>query len=706
VAETAVLRFARNPIVNAAGAHDRESVPATARARARELRRVIAEHNRRYYEEDAPTISDADYDQLFRELTALEADYPALVTADSPTQRVGGAAMTDFAPVRHAVPMLSIRTETDTTAGAAAKFDARVRRELGLPDSASPVEYMAELKFDGLAISLRYERGRLTVAATRGNGEVGEDVTPSVKAIEAVPHRLRGKNVPELLEVRGEIYMARRDFDALNAQQAAAGLKTFINPRNTAAGAVRQIDPEMTRKRPLQFFAYSMGASAGWARPDSQSVLLDTLATYGLPVNADRRIARGASALIEFYEWVAARRSELPFDIDGVVYKVNAFALQERLGFATREPRWAVAHKFPAEEMATEVQGIDVQVGRTGAITPVARLAPVFVGGVTVTNATLHNEDEVRRKDVWVGDTVIVRRAGDVIPEIVRVLEDKRAPGATPFTMPVRCPECGSAIVRLPDEVVARCTGGLFCPAQRKQALLHFASRRALDIEGLGDKLVDQLVDGGLVHTPADLYKLRVEELAALERMAEKSAANLIEAIEKSKSTTLAHFIYALGIRHVGEATAKDLARHFGSLDALIASDAAQLLEVHDVGPVLVASIGRFLAERHNLDVIAALRRAGVHWPEVTPQRGVAGRLTGLTLVLTGALPTLSREEAKALIEAEGGKVAASVSKKTSYVVAGADAGAKLDRAQELAIPILDETGLRRLVESGEGQAR
>jgi DNA ligase (NAD+) len=701
VVELAALRIEGNPTVTAAAPHRRPSVPPAALARVRELRSVIEEHNRRYYDEDAPSIPDAEYDALFRELQALEAAHPGLVTPDSPTQRVGGGALTDFAPVHHAVPMLSIRTETDTTASAAAKFDARVRRDLALGDDAPPVEYMAELKFDGLAISLRYERGRLTVAATRGNGEVGEDVTPNVRTIRAVPHQLRGKALPVLIEVRGEIYMTRRDFDAMNAQRQAAGLKTFINPRNTAAGAVRQIDPAMTKERPLHFFAYGVGETAGWTRPDSQSSLLDALGAFGLPVNSDRRIARGAAALIAFYERVAARRGELPFDIDGVVYKVNSFAFQERLGFATREPRWAVAHKFPAEEMATEVLGIDVQVGRTGAITPVARLSPVFVGGVTVTNATLHNEDEVRRKDVRIGDTVIVRRAGDVIPEVVRVLADKRPSGAKTFTMPDRCPECGSAIVRLPDEVIARCTGGLFCPAQRKQALLHFASRRALDIEGVGDKLVDQLVDGGLVRTPADLYALRVDDVTELERMAEKSAANIINAIAKSKDTTLARFIYALGIRHVGEATAKDLARHFGNLDALLATDEARLLDVHDVGPVLAESISRFFSERHNRDVIAALRAAGVHWPETAPQRSVAGRLTGLTFVLTGALPTLTRDDAKALIEAEGGKVAASVSKKTSYVVAGEDAGSKLDKALELSIPVLDEAGLRTIIASG-----
>jgi len=679
----------------------RGSVPPSAASRVTALRREIEEHNRRYYVDDAPTIADAEYDALFRELEALEARYPELVTDESPTQKVGGAARTDFAPVRHAVPMLSIRTETDTVAAAAAKFDARVRRDLGLGADGAPVEYMAELKFDGLAISLRYEDGRLTVAATRGDGEVGEDVTHNVMTIRSIPRKLKGTRPPPLMEVRGEVYMTRREFAELNARQQAAGGKLFINPRNTAAGAVRQIDPAMTAQRPLQFFAYGIGETRGFDKPATQAALLDTLEAFGLPVNGDRKLARGADALSAFYESVAARRDKLPFEIDGVVYKVNALSAQEQLGFVSREPRWAVAHKFPAEEMATEVLGIDVQVGRTGAITPVARLKPVFVGGVTVTNATLHNEDEVRRKDVHIGDTVVVRRAGDVIPEVVRVEVDKRPRGAKAFTMPVKCPECGSAVVRLPDEAVARCTGGLYCPAQRKQALLHFASRRALDIEGLGDKLVDQLVDAGLVHTPADIYKLGTDDLAALERMAEKSAANVFKAIEDSKATTLARFIYALGIRHVGETTAKDLARHFGALDPLLSADEAALLEVHDVGPVLAESIARFFAERHNREVIAALRKQGVHWAETAPQRASAGPLAGLTFVLTGTLPALTREDAKARIEEKGGKVAGSVSKKTSYVVAGADSGSKLQKAVELDIPVLDEAGLLNLIAGG-----
>jgi DNA ligase (NAD+) len=551
---------------------------------------------------------------MFRELQALEAEHPSLVTPESPTQRVGGKPAAEFAPVRHAVPMLSIRSETITGPAGAEQFDARVRRELKLAADAAPVEYMAELKFDGLAISLRYVEGRLAVAATRGDGETGEDVTRNILTIRAIPARLRGRKPPPVFEVRGEVYMRRADFEALNARQVAAGMKPYVNPRNTAAGAVRQLDPAVTATRPLLFFAYGVGDVQGYDKPETQGALLDTLEAFGFPVNRDRRVARGAGELQAFYERVAERRAALPFEIDGVVYKVNSLELQRRLGFVTREPRWAVAHKFPPEEMQTEVLGIDVQVGRTGAITPVARLAPVFVGGVTVTNVTLHNEDEVRRKDVHIGDTVIVRRAGDVIPEIKAVVPEKRPSDARPFVMPTRCPICRSAVVRLPDEAIARCSGGLFCPAQRKQALLHFAGRRAMDIEGLGEKLVDQLVDGGVVRTPADLYRLGLANLAALERMADKSAANVVAAIDRSKRTTLARFIFALGIRHVGEATAKDLAVHFGALDPLLDADPAQLVEVNDVGPVLAEAIARFFAEPHNPEVIEQLRAAGGTW--------------------------------------------------------------------------------------------
>ena len=680
------------------------AAPAAAVSRrAAALREAIRLHDRSYYVLDQPTISDAEYDALFRELQALEREHPALVTPDSPTQRVGGAARAEFGQVRHAVPMLSIRTETNTTAAGAEVFDARIRKDLGLAPDAPPVEYIAELKFDGLAISLRYERSLLTVAATRGDGEVGEDVTGNIHTIRAIPLRLAGQAAPELLEVRGEVYMARKDFDALNARQEAAGLKAFINPRNTAAGAVRQLDPAITARRPLLFFAYGVGEVGGWTVPSTHSALLDALEACGLPVNRDRRVVHGARELMAFYDAIAARRAQLPFDIDGVVYKVNSLALQRELGFVTREPRWAVAHKFPAEEMPTVVQGIDVQVGRTGAITPIARLAPVFVGGANVTNATLHNEDEIRRKDVRIGDWVIVRRAGDVIPEVVRVLTERRPADARPFAMPTHCPECGSAIVRLPDEAIARCSGGLVCPAQRKQALRHFASRHAMDIEGLGEKLIEQLVDAGLVHTVADLYKLKAKDLEQLERMAERSAANVIEAIDASRKTTLARFIFALGIRHAGEATAKDLARNFGTLAALQAAGEAELLEVRDVGPVLVESILDFFGEAHNRQVIAALQHAGVHWDEHAPRRAGAGPLSGKTFVLTGTLPTLARDEAKALLEAAGATVAGSVSKKTDYVVAGSEAGSKLVRAQELGVAILDEDGMHALLKRSHG---
>jgi DNA ligase (NAD+) len=681
-----------------AAAGSPKAVPATAARRVQALREAIALHDHNYYVLDQPTISDAEYDALYRELQALEAAYPSLVVAESPTQRVGGGVQAQFAAVRHAVPMLSIRTETDTSAAGAGNFDARIRRDLGLRDDAPPVEYVAELKFVGLAINLRYEQGRLAVAATRGDGETGEDVTRNIRTIRAIPARLAGRDLPDVLDVRGEVYMTRRDFARLNERQAAAGLRAFINPRNTAAGAVRQLDPAMTAQRPLRFFAYGVGEVRGWSLPDTHAELLDALVAFGLPVDRHRRIARGAAELVAFHEHATAIRNQLPFDIDGVVYKVNRLALQRELGFVTREPRWAVAHKFPAEEMPTRLVDIGVQVGRTGAITPIARLEPVFVGGVTVTSATLHNEDEVRRKDVRIGDTVVVRRAGDVIPEIVRVLAERRPADAREFVMPTHCPECGSAIVRLPDEAVARCTGGLVCPAQRKQALRHFASRHAMDIEGLGEKLIDQLVETGRVRTPADLYALDAADLATLERMADKSAANVIAAIDASRSTTLARFIYALGIRHVGEATARDLAAHFGALDPLLEAGDEALLQVRDVGPVLAESIRDFFAEPHNRKVIEALRGAGVRWQEGAPRGEAAGPLAGRTFVLTGTLPTLSRDEAKRLLEAAGATVAGSVSKKTDYVVAGADAGSKLAKAEALGVTVIDEREMRALL--------
>ncbi|WP_347486209.1 NAD-dependent DNA ligase LigA [Vandammella animalimorsus] len=704
------------------------------------LRAQLNRAAHQYYTLDAPEIPDAEYDRLFQELQALEAAHPELRTPDSPTQRVGGAVLDGFAPVRHRVPMLSIRTETDTSPAGAERFDEQVRNHLASEQrrcelkaseprhraeplhalalaalAGQPIAYVAEPKFDGLAISLRYEHGVLVQAATRGDGETGEDVTQNIRTIGQVPLRLHTEGgalpalpAPPVLEVRGEVYMRRDDFEALNEaqrQKMAAGdktAKTFVNPRNAAAGAVRQLDPAIAASRPLSFFAYGLGevtppAEGGpdWA---SHWQALQALKAWGFPVSALARQASGAAELIAFHAEVAAQRDALPFDIDGVVYKVDALALQRELGFVTREPRWAVAHKYPAQEQLTRVQAIDVQVGRTGKLTPVAKLAPVFVGGVTVTNATLHNELEARRKDVRVGDTVIVRRAGDVIPEVVAVLPDKRPPGALEFTMSAHCPVCGSAVLREEGEADHRCTGGISCPAQRKQALLHFASRKAMDIEGLGDKLVEQLVDGNVVRSLPDLYRLGLAPLAALERMAEKSAQNLLDALQASKHTTLARFLYALGIRHVGETTAKDLARHFGQLDAVMDANLDQLLQVPDVGPVVAGSIHTFFAQPHNREVVAQLRAVGITWPEGEPAAHALLPLTGKTFVITGTLPSLSREQAKDMLEAAGAKVAGSVSKKTHYLVAGAEAGSKLEKAQSLGVPVLDEDGMRALL--------
>ncbi len=665
-----------------------------AARRSADLRALLQHHAHRYYTLDAPEITDAEYDRLFQELQAIEATHPELLTADSPTQRVIGRVLDGFMPVRHAVAMLSIRTETDTSAGGAEAFDARVRRELALALEAPPVAYACELKFDGLAINLRYEHGVLVQAATRGDGETGEDVTQNIRTIGAIPLRLMGCPAP-VLEVRGEVYLRRDDFEALNERQRERGDKSFVNPRNAAAGAVRQLDPAVAAQRPLSFFAYGLGDVQGWAVPDTHSRLLDALAAMSLPVNAERRVVHGAAGLTRFHADVAALRDALPFDIDGVVYKVDSRALQLQLGFVTREPRWAVAHKYPAQEQQTALNGIEIQVGRTGKLTPVAKLAPVFVGGTTVSNATLHNVFELRRKGVRVGDTVIVRRAGDVIPEVVGRVPGPRAAYVANFRMPRHCPVCASAVVREKGGIDHRCSGGLFCAAQRKQALLHFAGRRAMDIEGLGDKLVDQLVESGAIVTLPDLYKLGVTSLAALDRMAEKSAANIVQALERSKTTTLARFLYALGIRHVGETTAKDLARHFGAIDRLMDASVAQLLEVVDVGPVVAQSIHTFFAQPHNREVVEQLRAAGICWPE---HDGSADRspkpLAGQTVVLTGTLPSLAREEAKALIEAAGGKVAGSVSKKTHFLVAGEEAGSKLDKARELGVAVIDEATL------------
>lgn len=657
------------------------------------LRTALEAHNHRYYNLDAPAVSDSEYDRLFRELVALEAANPEIPNTDSPTQRVGGVPLPEFASVRHRVPMLSLNNALEEPEAEA--FDRRVRE--GLDEAA--VEYAAEPKFDGLAINLVYENGRFVQGATRGDGATGEDVTPNLRTIRVIPLRLTTTTPPRLLEVRGEVLMFRADFDRMNTRQAEKGEKLFVNPRNAAAGSLRQLDSRITASRPLRFFAYGLGEVEGATLPPTHSATLDWLATFGFPVATERAVVRGFAGLLGYYHRLQKVRASLPFAIDGVVYKVNALAKQRSLGFVSRAPRFAVAHKFAAEEAMTEVLGIEIQVGRTGALTPVARLAPVFVGGVTVTNATLHNEDELKRKDIRVGDTVVVRRAGDVIPEIVMSVPEKRPPGASLFVMPTECPVCGSAVARGEDEAVARCTGGLYCGAQRKQALLHFAGRRAMDIDGLGERIVEQLVDQSLVTTPADLYRLDAPTLIALDRMGEKSAVNLVAAIERSKTTTLARFIFALGIRNVGESTARDLAAHFGSLAPMMDASADALEAVPDVGPIVAKSIAGFFTEPHNCEVIDALRGANVNWPEGTGKKSQGpGPLTGKTLVLTGTLPTLTREDAKTLIEDASGKVTGSVSSKTDYVVAGADAGSKLTRAEELGVTVIDEAGLQALV--------
>jgi DNA ligase (NAD+) len=665
-----------------------------AAQRISQLRSELERYGHAYYVLDAPVVPDAEYDKLFRELETLETQYPELRTPDSPTQRVGGKALEGFAPVRHAIPMLSIRTETDTESSGAENFDTRVRNTLD--SSEGLIEYNCELKFDGLAINLRYERGILVLAATRGDGETGEDVTQNIRTIHCIPLRMVGCTA-EVLEVRGEVYMSRRGFSRYNDKQRAQGLPTLVNPRNGAAGSIRQLDPALAAKRPLSFYAYGLGEVRGWDVPPTHSAILDALRQFGLPVCDERAVVQGAAALVEFHRGVAAKRDALPFDIDGVVYKVNSLELQAELGFVSREPRWAVAHKFPAQEQLTVLRDIEVQVGRTGKLTPVAKLQPVFVGGTTVSNATLHNEDEIRRKDVHIGDTVIVRRAGDVIPEVVGVMLERRPQGARPFVMPTTCPVCGSHVVREEGEVAARCTGGLFCAAQRKQAILHFAGRRAMDIEGLGDKLVDQLVDGNIIQSLADLYDTRIvnlQALAGLERMADKSAQNIIEALEKSKRTTLNRFLFALGIRNVGESTAKDIASHFGNLDAVMRATSDELLQVPDVGPIVAQSILDFFGEQHNIDVVRKLSTSGVHWEEYESTGMQSLPLSGKTFVLTGTLTTMNRDEAKSRLEMLGAKVAGSVSKKTDCVVAGEEAGSKLIRAQELNVPIWNEAEL------------
>ncbi len=674
---------------------DIEPDPHDISARASWLRGELNRHNYAYYVLDNPTIPDAEYDKLFRELQALEQTHPELASSDSPTQRVGAAPLPQFAQVTHSVPMLSLGNAFDDSDIIA--FDRRVKDGLKLDGS---VAYATELKFDGLAINLRYEDGILVQAATRGDGATGENVTVNIRTVHAIPLRLRTAHPPRVLDVRGEVLMFKADFAKLNARQRDVGQKEFANPRNAAAGSLRQLDSRITARRALRFFSYGIGLLDGADMPPSHSALLDWYAELGLPVCGERAVVEGADGLLAFFHGIGNKRASLPYEIDGVVYKVNRLDQQRALGFVSRAPRWAIAHKFPAEEALTVVQGIEVQVGRTGAITPVARLAPVFVGGVTVTNATLHNEDEVRRKDIRIGDTVIVRRAGDVIPEVVAFVPEARPADAREFTMPSVCPVCGSPIVRPEDEAIARCSGGwIKCAAQRKGGLLHFVSRRAMDVEGLGDQLIEQLVDKHIITTAADLYKLGVTALAGLDRMADRSAQNVLTALEKSKKTALARFIYALGIRHVGEATAKELARHFGSMDALTQATEAQLLEVSDIGPVVARSIVAFFSDSLNIELIEQLRAAGIHWPEGVSE-SKPKPLLGKTFVLTGTLPTLTRDAAAEMIEAAGGKVAGSVSRKTSCVVAGEEAGSKLVKAQELGITVLDEAALRALLKS------
>ena len=657
------------------------------------LQEELARLEHAYYVLDTPILPDIEYDRLYREMLEIEANHPEWVSPESLSQRVGGTALKEFDSVQHTVPMLSLNNAFEDAELIA--FDRRSREGL----HTEHVDYAGELKFDGLAISLRYENGSLVKAATRGDGASGEDVTANIKTIRAIPLKLLGKNIPAVLEVRGEVFMYLKDFQKMNQQAATLGEKEFANPRNAAAGSLRQLDSKITAKRPLSFFAYGLGAlePQSWL-PATHEELLNAYVELGLPVCPERRVLKSVTEILSFYNEIGAKRDSLPYDIDGVVYKVNSFAEQAKLGFVSRAPRFALAHKYPAQEALTTVLGIDVQVGRTGAITPVARLAPVEVGGVTVTNATLHNEDEVKRKDVRVGDTVSIRRAGDVIPEVVSVIKERRPADAAEFTMPIRCPVCNSHIERLADEAVARCSGGLFCGAQRKQALIHFAHRRALDIEGLGEKIVDQLVDQNLVRTPADLYCLGFTALANLERMGDKSADNLIQAINKSRNTSLARFIFALGIRHVGETTAKDLANHYQSMHAVMDATLADLLTVKDVGPVVADSIVSFMEEVHNREVIEQLLASGMQLS--VEEKIISAAIAGKTFVLTGTFPTMTRDEAKDLLEKAGGKVAGSVSKKTDYVVAGSDAGSKLTKAEELGIPIIDEAAMLKLLSS------
>ena len=696
----------------------------TAAARVAELRRLLEDANHRYHVLDDPAIPDAEYDALLRELQAIEAAHPGLATADSPTQRVGAGVLPGFAQVVHEQPMLSLNNAFSDEE--VQEFVQRISRQLG--DEAP--EFSVEPKLDGLAISLRYEHGLFVRGATRGDGSTGEDVTANLRTVKAIPLRLLGA-APPVLEVRGEVYMPRAGFEAYNARMRATGGKVLANPRNGAAGSLRQLDPRLAAARPLAFYAYGLGVTEGWALPPRHSQMLQALRSFGFPVSPEVSVARGAQGLLDYYAAVGARRDALPYDIDGVVYKLDQHDQQKAMGFVSRAPRWAIAHKFPAQEQLTTVEAIEVQVGRTGALTPVARLAPVQVAGVVVTNATLHNADQIARLDVRVGDTVIVRRAGDVIPEVVRVVEDQRPldaegqPLHAPFEFPATCPACGSHTeavrkvlrqtkaggIEYAEGAAIVCTGGLFCPAQRKQALIHFASRRAMDIEGLGESFIEALVDFGYVRTVADLYVLTLDDFLAMKRRADerdgtvpetvkagkvatKWAENLVQAIAASQATTLERLLFALGIRDVGESTARTLARHFGALAPIMDADETTLCEVPDVGPVVAARIAGFFAEPHNREVVESLRLAGVTWPEGAPQRSAEGPLAGQTVVLTGALAAMSRDEAGDRLQALGAKVSGSVSKKTSFVVAGEAAGSKLEKALALGVEVWDEARL------------
>lgn len=678
-----------------------------------QLRADIRHHNHLYYVLDNPQLPDAEYDRLFQRLRALEAEFPDLLTLDSPTQRVGGEAMAAFATVAHEVPMLSL--DNVFSAEEFADFDRRARDRLGdlLGGASGPasgdlfsqplqpeLSYCCEPKLDGLAISLVYENGVLIRGATRGDGVTGEDITHNVRTIASIPLRLRGDSLPALLEVRGEVVMPKAGFLKMNEQAAARGEKVFVNPRNAAAGSLRQLDPRMTAQRPLEFYAYSLVREEGraGAAPTSHHGMLQQLGSYGFRLSREIKLGAGPGFVQDYYADIMARRESLPYEIDGVVIKIDSLRWQHELGFVSRAPRWATAYKFPAQEAVTTIQSIEFQVGRTGALTPVARLVPVFVGGVTVSNATLHNFDEIERMDVRVGDSVVIYRAGDVIPKVVRVLAERRPAESLPLILPTQCPVCGSEVERPEDEAIARCTGGLFCPAQQKEALKHFVSRRAMDIEGLGDKWIEQLVDLGLIKSSADLYRLQKEALLPLERMGEKSADNLLAAIAASKSSSLPRFLYALGIREVGEATALLLARHFGSLDKIMVADEAALMQVTDVGPVVAESIALFFRQPHNLEVIAALRAAGVHWPDLEAQGERPQPLAGQTWVLTGSLATMSRDQAKEKLQQLGAKVSGSVSKKTHCVVAGEAAGSKLAEAEKLGVSVMDETAFQQLL--------